>query len=207
MKLIVPSDRGMHRPFRIGDGVSTQGPRLGGRAPAFDAGVTAALPAGAEYFLTFPLAVEPGLFASLFLNAPFDELLEARNAGFMTDDRIILLTHGEVPRAGHTRHQSPISPHPIILLPEAPDLISDGEGGFIFDSGHKVGGQPYCIQEPELPGAADLFTQGLAHVLQLDFPGARDGGVKGSWPFGDGLFNIFWRPPFEGCQPHWYWQG
>ena len=62
------------------------------------------------------------------------------------------------------------------------------------------------IRQPELPGAAELFRDGYVQVLQLDFPDGDDGDISGNWPFGDGLFNLFWRPPFIGEPYFWYVQ-
>ncbi len=71
------------------------------------------------------------------------------------------------------------------------DRIDDGAGKEVPVSSHKLGGRPYCIQEPELPGADELLTDGWTQVLQLDFPARSP--VRGAWPFLDGLFNVFMR--------------
>jgi len=74
------------------------------------------------------------------------------------------------------------------------DLDDDGEGGLVIYSDHKFRGRPYSIQDPELDGAEELMKRGFVQVLQLDFPGAADGAVRGNWPFFDGLFNLFMLP-------------
>ena len=118
---------------------------------------------------------------------------------------MVVLTHPELPVSDAPERNSVLSAHPIVVGSEAPDLVSDEDGGTVIDSSHKIGGRPYCIQEPELSGAKELFADGYLHVLQLDFPGPPDA-VKGEWPFGGGLFNLFWRPPFEEQEYVWYLQ-
>jgi hypothetical protein len=157
--------------------------------------------------MTLPLSADPQLFASVFITCSFRELLKARNRGFRTDERITVITHGDdLPRSSSGLWASELSPHPLRIGEARSDQSKDDEGGVVINSDHKIGGEPYCIQEPELPGAAELFKQGYVQVLQLDVPGAADGGIRGNWPFGDGLFNLFGRPPFEQ-DFQWFFQG
>lgn len=165
----------------------------------------------AEYIMTFPLATEPGLLATVFRNCPFDEFLDAMNDGFKDDDRIVVIPHATMfPRSRSKRFRSDVSPHGIIVGDEIPDRVRShplrppvAEVDAQPYSGHKFGGEPYCIQEPELPGARELFEQGFIQAIQVDFPGPEDGDVDGDWPFMDGLFNLFLRPPFVDVPAYW----
>jgi hypothetical protein len=50
-----------------------------------------------------------------------------------------------------------------------------------------------------------LYERGAIQALQLEVPTLEDN-VVGTWPFGGGLFNVFWKPPFFN-EPHfWYLQ-
>lgn len=200
MNLIAPRDRSFSRRFEIVDGPNETGPRLGGRCPAI------ALPRlrhDAHYVLTFPLAHEPELEASVFVNCGFDVLVGAMNDGVCDDERVVIEVHGPAPRGVSDRFAAEISAHAIVVGNAQSDWESDGDGGRVPWSSHKIGGRPYCIQEPELPGAAALFAGGWVHVLQLDFPVRTS--VKGNWPFGDGLFNVF-IDPRQLDQPRWAFQ-
>ncbi|HNB54542.1 MAG TPA: hypothetical protein PK530_21525, partial [Anaerolineales bacterium] len=88
-----------------------------------------------------------------------------------------------------------------------PELTQNDVGDPVLREGHKFGGRPYCIQEPTLAGVEELLAQGYRQIFQIDFPSPQDGRISGSWPFGDGLFNLFWRPPFENEPFYWYLQG
>ena len=203
MKIIAPTDRTMSIPFRIGDGPSEDGARLGGTAPE---GISSPLlRPNARYFMTFPLATEPPLFASLFVNCSFTELIKAMNNGVQNDDRIILIVHSPCPRGTGSAYASAISSHPLLVgSPQSDTFIEDGE--WMLEPHHKFGGNPFCIQEPELPGMAELFEQDYIQVVQIDFPNRNDGDVDGDWPFMDGVFNVFWKPPFTGVPYYWYLQ-
>src|SRR6185369_14661832 len=91
MNLLAPTDRSLSRPFRIVDGPSERGSRIGGHCPE---GLPD-LPDEAAYVMTNPLASAPPLFASIFITCGFRELLEARNDGFKTDERVTVITHAE----------------------------------------------------------------------------------------------------------------
>jgi hypothetical protein len=201
MQLIAPTDRALSCPFRIPDGPSHSGPRIGGLAPSLP--VLPDLRPSAEYIITFPLCVEPVLYASLFRNCDPDEFFHALNDGFMSDNRIVAAVHPDLPRGASGLHASQVSPHPLLIQAPGMDMLADGEGGLVTSSDHKLGGRPYCIQDPELEGAAALFWTGYVQVLQVDFPGFEDGNISGPWPFGDGLFNLLWRPPFLASELRW----
>jgi hypothetical protein len=204
MKLVAPLDRSMHRPFRIGDGESWTGPRIGGRAPALDHALP--LVAGSQYVLTFPLFEQPVVYVSVFVNGE-DSLWDAMNAGVQSDDRIVTVRHGDVPRGPSDRFESELSSHPLEVSREIRhDVIApDGDDRQIISSVHKFGGRTHCIQGARLQGADELFDRGLVQVLQLDFPGREDGCVSGNWPFADGLFNLFMKPD-EPALTYWAFQ-
>ena len=204
MHLLAPEDRRYHLRFRIGDGPSERGARVGGWPPAdLD---SRPLCEGMTYFLTFPLADTPELYASIFL-AEFGDLMKALNDGFKTDSRVAIIPHTDISRGDSSQFASTLSSHPIVIGEQYSDLCRNDLGEVLPWSDHKFGGEPYCIQEPELPGARALFEQGFIQVLQLDFPNAADGNIDGDWPVGDGIFNVFWKPPFEGVPYYWYLQG
>jgi hypothetical protein len=118
------------------------------------------------------------------------------------------ILHLDLPRSADYLNASALSAHPLLLMPEAPDVEHNGEGGIEIVEAHKFGGRPYCVQEPELEGVDELLRRGYFQALQLAFPGARnDARVSGNWPFGDGIFNLFWKEPFESTRPIWYLQG
>ncbi len=117
------------------------------------------------------------------------------NEGVQSDNRVVAIRHGALPRGSSNQFASELSAHPLVISPHShPDLIDDGEDSGIISSIHKFGGRPYCIQEPELAGANILLENGLVQALQLGFPGHADGKVTGDWPFAGGLFNLFLKP-------------
>jgi hypothetical protein len=204
MRLVAPTDPSQHRPFHIGDGPSHSGPRIGGRAPTLDA--MPALAPGSQYVLTIPFQVEPAVNVSVFVNGPIEALLKSMNDGLQSDDRIVAIRHGEVIRGDSDEFRSDLSAHPLVVAESLePDLVKDSEGGRAISSHHKLGGRPYCIQEPDLEGAEELLGRGYVQALQLDFPGPGDGAVSGSWPFADGLFNLFIAPQ-RGVPLYWAFQ-
>jgi len=197
MQLVAPLDRSLHRAFRIGDGESQSGPRLGGFAPALETALPLSL--GSQYVLTFPFVKVPLVLVSVFVNGGVDVLWESMNDGLQSDDRIVAVRHGAIPRGHSDRFASDLSAHPLVICSTCErDLVDNGEGGHVVSSDHKFGGRPYCIQEPELEGAEGLLDNGLVQALQLDFPGHADGGVSGDWPFADGLFNLFLKADDPG---------
>jgi hypothetical protein len=194
VKLFAPTDLERSVPFSILDGDSERGPRLGGRAPE---GVgDGVLRLDAAYVMTLPLAVEPALELSVFVQG---EVWDAMNGGLFSDDRIIAIVAPPSARRRDRQFRSALSEHRIVLGKEEDD--NDNIEAPEFDptpqAHHKLGGRPFCIQEPVLEGAAELQARGYLQLVQLRFPGAGDGEISGSWPFADGLFNLFGAPPFE----------
>ena len=204
MELVAPSNPAFSRRLTIGEGPIDSVLRVGG--PGSEGVDSTLLGPHAQFVLTVPLASGPRLCFSLFVNATFRQLITAMNDGPHSDDRVIVILHDKVPRLSKRGRFQCMSEHPLVLGAPEPDLVSDGEGGFVTESRHKIGGRPYCIQEPELPGASSLLERGFIQVLQLDFPGPPDALVSGDWPFGDGLFNLFWHPHATGEDFVWYVQ-
>src|SRR5258708_39432534 len=86
------------------------------------------------------------------------ELWEAMNRGIFSDKRVVAVVHARSARRSDRTYASVLSEHRIVLGDEAPDLVTDqsDDGGPRPMSDHKIGGRPYCIQEPELEGAEAL---------------------------------------------------
>ena len=54
-----------------------------------------------------------------------------------------------------------------------------------------------------MPPGGDLSDEiqrirlaGFSHVLQVTFPGPRDGGIGGNWPLGERELHLFAKPPY-----------
>jgi hypothetical protein len=150
--------------------------------------------------MTLPLAQEPDMELSIFRQAP---LWDAMNRGLHTDDRIVAIVHAPSRRREDRRFASPVSEHRIVLGAEQDDLVA-GDAGPRPIEDHKIGGRPYCVQEPELEGAEALQGSGIVQLVQLDFVSPDDADVEGGWPFSDGMFNLFGAPPFDVF--HWAFQ-
>jgi hypothetical protein len=150
---------------------------------------------------------DPAVYVSVFVNGTIEGLGAAMNRGLQSDDRIVASRHGETRRSDSDRYRSELSSHPLKIGEKvAEDLVEDDEGGQVISSVHKFGGRPYCIQEPELEGAEELLDRGYVQALQLDFPAHRyDAKVSGSWPFADGLFNLFLKPQ-DDSRIYWAFQ-
>jgi len=205
MPLFAPNDRAWSRTFHFGVGPSSHGPRIGGTRPD---GLRADLQDDAEYIMTIQLATAPDIFASLFRNCSFDDFIDGMNDGFHDDDRLLAIPHhDDLRRSSDTAFASSVTPHPLVVA-ETPtrDRAPSSDGSTVPRGGHKFGGEPHSIQEPELPGASQLFGAGYLQIVQVDFPAADDAEVDGDWPFMDGLFNLFWKPPFFDTPYFWYLQ-
>jgi hypothetical protein len=79
-----------------------------------------------------------------------------------------------------------------------------------IESGHKLGGRPYCVvDDPERDRLLEsLGARGVVQVLQLDSPGVEgdEGVVDGEWPFLDGIFHLFGAAPFACADWYWFWE-
>jgi hypothetical protein len=203
---IFPDELDYSRPFHFAPEQQPQGARIGGNMPA---GLSVDLHDYAEYFGTFPLVISPSPHSfSIFINCRFSELLLALNQGPQSDNRIVAVLHADAPRSTSNRFASKLSQHGLQIGDILLDSIQNDSGEQQIREQHKFGGRPYCIQEPTLAGSEALLNQGYRQVVQIDFPISRyDGLISGSWPFGDGMFNFFWKHPFVGQEYYWYVQG
>jgi hypothetical protein len=194
------ADQGRCHPIRIvADHEGIDG-HLGGAPPQ---GI--APPGGLTYFLTVSFATDPDRQISIFV-ADYERLAPAR--GRINDLGLVkVIEHGPADRSNATINPSPLSPCGLVVLPDEEDWIDDEEGGRVVRSGHKLGGRPHLLREtaPLLEGVKQLTAQAFAQVLQVDFPGGDDAPVSGSWPFGDGIFGLFGRPPYAATDWRWWW--
>jgi hypothetical protein len=204
--LIFPDNLDYSRPFHFSPEQQPQGPRIGGNMPD---GLSLQLHDHAEYFGTFPLILGASpLSFSIFINCRFSELLLALNQEPQSDNRIVAVLHGTTSHSTSNRYASKLSQHGLQIGDTLPDRIENDGGTQQVRERHKFGGRPYCLQEPTLAGSEVLFNQGYRQVMQIDFPTSRyDGRISGNWPFGDGMFNFFWKYPFLGKEYYWYVQG
>ncbi|MEA2560180.1 MAG: hypothetical protein QOH06_1684 [Acidobacteriota bacterium] len=156
-----------------------------------------------EYLLTVPF-LTPSQELSLFV-AGFDELLPA-NGSLQEPGLIEVFLHAPAPRRAPGEPASSLSGHPLLLHPVKDDWFVNDDGETVIESSHKLGGRPYFIQgEPVLEDeVTKILRSGYLQILQLDFPGGGgDTLVSGDWPFADGLFHLFGKPPFD--RDHWRW--
>ncbi len=206
MALYAPKLPTSCRPFTVGTGASATGARLGGRAPKLEPWPQ--LHPAAEYFLTLPLQSDPELFISVFRNCGPDEIWDAMNAGFRSDASVFAVAHPDVPRRDDDLAASVLSAHPLLIADVTDDWMDSGEPdiGRLVRAGSKIGGRPFCIQEPELEGADELLAAGYLQVAQFDASNPSDALVSGNLPFGDGLLNLFWKAPWNPREPRWAFQ-
>lgn len=207
MQLLCPESIGTCLPVTIGEGASSEGPRIGGQPPC--GVVPSARTALTRYLLTLPLTMD-GLEVSIFVSFDFDLMAEASRRVEGHDELLEMVIHGPSQRReSGSDFVSDISPHPMIIHPPRPDWIV-ADGMKIVESGHKIGGRPY-IEQPfdTLSEEADgLVTSGFMQVLQLAFPsGAADANVHGDWPFASGVFHVFVRQD-EAGSANWrsFWE-
>ena len=188
------------RRLSVRGGDSTTGPRLGGRPPV---GVVPKNK-GLSYLITLPWSEE--LEVSLFVDADADFIFSSAASVPSGPPHYELIRHEPRPRGESGAYDSELSEHPILIG----DLVDDA-GELDFDgvrqpySDHKIGGRPYFLQgEPELEDAvAALLADGFGHAIQLGFPGSPGVDVRGTWPFGDGLFHVLVREVRDGDGLEW----
>lgn len=185
-------------PFLFSEPMRSSGPRFGGAPPL---GVVPSC-AEAAYLGTVPILGEAHQEVSLFLACDFDFILEHR--GEILDDSSV-----EVKRhALSVRDES----RPGFYQSYDLDLrgaAKDGDGDEVFDH-HKLGGLPYLIHpyaEDLGSKVAKLLEVGYNQILQLDFPAGRGNClVRGTWPFGDGMFHLLGKKPFDANPWKWFWE-
>ena len=200
--LISPDNINLSRPFHFVNEDTSSKARIGGNMPE---GLSISLDENAQYFGTFPLYEDASqLYFSLFINCSFKEFVIDWHGSIKDSNKITIALHEYRPRSESTQYASRLkSQHSIEILKTREDVYQSDMGELVVREGHKFGGTPYCLQEPKLIGWEELLAQGYRQILQIDFPGLEDGAVSGSWPFGDGIFNLFWKHPFEGEKYFW----
>jgi len=195
-------------PIRIGDGPSLSGPRIGGSGPI---GVSPERLAEADYLLTLMLDDDHATEVSLFLNHDWWDFSDYYRCVLGEDEPWIeFVVHGSSERGLNNSRRSLLTPFPLIYGPAILDqqgyFAEDGEA--IPNSDHKIGGRPFIIKsETAFVNAIQKIEQnGFHQLFQLAFPGSRDANIAGDWPFGDGIFNLFFKR--EAGTYHWYyfWQ-
>lgn len=202
MKIICPNDKSLCFPLQIVKQTDlTSKGKMGGRPPEGIFPKKFSVPL--KYFTTINFSDEENLFISLFV-ADFENLLKVRGKinplGFLD-----VVIHTPRKRVVASEFQSHISEHDIQILNIKTDIENFEEE--LFLSGHKIGGHPYLIRnKPKLvEGINQLFNNRFLHILQMDFPGNADDVISGDWFFGDGMFSLFGRFPFETKDWYWYW--
>lgn len=183
-------------PFAFIESDQIRGPRFGGAPPA---GVFPASESG-RYLLSIPLLGKVGMEVSVFLNCDFDFILDQRGT-ILSDSSVEVRLHPESPR-DVTRPADFLA----FGLKLKPPVVEQDE----ISDHHKLGGVPYLIHpyEEDLESKVEeLLAEGFVQILQLNFPaGADDCAVGMSWPFGDGLFHVFGKPPFDDLSWKWFWE-
>lgn len=205
MRPASPSSDQYCLPLRIVDGPGLPGAFLGGRPPR---GVAPKPESGPlRFFGSVPLTVEPELCASLFV-ADLEQLLQARgrlNALGLLE--VVIHPAAEEREVDPSPLSSPLSEHGLRLLEPASDRILGDEGEEVFRPGHKIGGRPHLIRvSAQLVDSIEACRAGgFSLAAQFDFPSGDDAAVTGDWPFADGMFALFGRPPFDRENWRWYW--
>ncbi len=206
MSRLFPINNGYCIPLIIGDGKSDTGSRLGGQPPAgvIPSNVTPLT----RYFCTIRIAEDPTLEVSVFLSFDFDRM--ADNAGSIQSSVKLfeVVTHGESIRSDQSALISELTPHPILHGLVCEDYLVDDDGSRIVRSDHKLGGYPFIQDIGEgLPDAvAQAHKEEYFQVVQIDFPGYRDGPVAGDWPFAGGIVHLLGREPLEKCSWRCFWE-
>ncbi|HND21821.1 MAG TPA: hypothetical protein PLB18_20805 [Acidobacteriota bacterium] len=157
-----------------------------------------------QYFLTAPFSTSPKTQISVFV-ADFEELLGKR--GELNQSGLVeVVLHKPSERAPTSEFASPLTPHGLLLLEKHIDWIDD-QGNRVIIAGHKIGGTPHLIRKsPKVMNMMKFIEENnFDLVLQIDFPGPKDALIAGNWPFGDGLFYLFSKPPYGDRDWVWFW--
>ena len=193
-------------PLVIGDGRSDSGSRLGGTPPAGIAPLN--VTSLTKYFATIQISRDPVVEISVFLTFDFNEM--ADNAGVIhSSGRLVqFVTHAASARNDAPEILSDLSPHPIIHGTECEDWLVDDDGTQIVRAHHKLGGRPYVQYVGDgLPASLSQAEEaGYFQVVQIAFPGAKNGDVDGDWPFADGIFHVLGKEPLDECSWRYFWE-
>ena len=203
MRLLSPSDRSRCVPFAISDGEGSEGAMLGGNPPE---GIAPdSHPDSLRYFATVRVAIDPPLFASIFV-ADLEPLMQVR--GQVNGPGLVsIVVHPRKRRGSPTPLRSLLSEHSLLLAEPADDEINEDDGAPTTRTGHKIGGAPHLLRpNAALLDAIETLRQDrYALVAQFDFPHGADAVVAGDWPFADGMFALFGREPFQETDWRWWW--
>ena len=209
MNLICPQDLNVSRPFQRGLGPSEIGPRMGGRPPK---GIyPSSLCVEPRYLLTLPLSEDRQSEITIFYSwDQFNKLIGVPNNSIEKSigKYIDIAIHGHSFRDIASPFTSDLSEHPVIISDPVNDLVIDDEIDEAPLSDHKIGGRPCRIRNLEqlFKNVASIQAQGYLQVVQLEFIGSNDVEWKGNWPFADGVFHLFGKPPFGEHNWCWIWQ-
>jgi hypothetical protein len=203
MPLAFSDDPDECTPFNVGSGDSREGPRIGGRPPA---GIEPSRHAAARYFATLPLADNGEEEISLFF--PMNGDVVSAQSGIVHDDGIDVVVHSPS-RRGDGPYPTPLPEHPLVMGSPKSDRVADDGGELVPESGHKLGGRPFLIQNERslVEAVRTSILAGYRQVVQFDFPaGGGDAVFDGPWPFVDGMFNLMGRRVGSEWEWRWFWQ-
>ncbi len=196
------------RKFRICDGESETGNRLGGRAPE---GIEPASP-DVKYFFSMEHPLKDEQEISVFISSDPDFIFSDNRGRVIKCPEVDVVLHNKTHRGSETKFDSELSEHPIAVSPiEADEIVQkdhiEGDKLVPYD-GHKIGGLPYFEEgEPELEEeVANFLKSGFVHFVQFVFVGEEDVTVSGDWPLGDAVFHVLCK--FEDDNFDWrvFWE-
>ena len=181
-------------PFIIGEGPSPSGPRIGGAPPE---GVSSSQSGDAHYLLTIALEEDASTELSIFLHPDWWDIVldHSRTLYSQKENWVEFVVHGPTFRCLHDNHKPLLIPHPLIFAPTESDRQDDDScdepGAPLWE--HKLGGKSYFVRyNRQLTEAVqEMGHLGYRQLLQLTFPGPKDGDIAGSWPFVGGIFYLF----------------
>lgn len=198
MQLRLPADPSQCIPLKIvpltaeGEGLIGGSPPVSVR-PAFE---------GLRFFVSVPFTIAPVQNISVFV-ADLERLESGKLHALGAVD---VVQHEPAPHAGASPMDSELSPLLLRLGGERSDDELQGSE-MLPHGGHKLGGRPFLFPRVGrlVTEIERLSVEGYLHVLQMAFPD-RDEPIRGSWPFGDGEFHVFGKPPFSRDLWRWCWQ-
>ncbi|MCE9533485.1 MAG: hypothetical protein K8T89_20520 [Planctomycetes bacterium] len=203
MPLLSPKDSRVCLPMHMAKGISLSGARLGGRPP-----LNVRPRVASRYFATIPLTDDDETELSVFVS--FSSFSDLANDGafrlVMNDHKVHVIIHGRSQRDLASTFSSDIkSEHSLAISPAISDANDDPAEPL---AGHKIGGNPLIIvKRPILmTNLAAAISQGYRLYCQFDFAVSGDDTWQGTWPFGQGLFQVFIKEPVKQEEILWMWQ-
>jgi hypothetical protein len=203
MRILCPSDELQSIPIRISDRTEGNSGSIGGQAP--ELAIPESWSSALRYFASVPLGVTPVSLVSIFVSE-FESIVEVR--GRVNELNLVQVAiHPPTARQVDAANASNLSPHWLEILRETSDWMVDDDGNRVVRPGHKIGGRPHIVRErPHLVRElVAIRDSGFRLVVQFDFPGREDAAISGNWPFGDGMFCLFGKQPFDQGNWRWYW--